>query len=83
MESLRGWFSGLSPNMTQPRVESDIIVPVRFFDDTHTLRSIVMAWMFRIDEILAPDKLEAAISQLLTIPSWRHLGGRLRLNVSL
>jgi hypothetical protein len=70
-----------SPRATPLRIGSDKVVPMRFFDDTATLRTIVMAWMFRFEDVLDVDKLHSAVTELLNIPSWRQLGGRLRLNV--
>ncbi|KAL2214443.1 hypothetical protein CC79DRAFT_1375986 [Sarocladium strictum] len=69
-----------SPRATPLRIDSDKVVPMRFFDDTATLRTIVMAWMFRFEDVLDVDKLHSAVTELLNIPSWRQLGGRLRLN---
>lgn len=75
---------GAKATKTPPaRVQTDTVFPVRFFDDSTTLRGIIMAWMFRIDDVLDPEKLHEAMLKLLDIPSWRHLGGRLRLSVRL
>jgi hypothetical protein len=80
--ALQGWLSSFRTSRSEPpKFESDHVVPLRFFDDTTPLRGSVLAWTFRIDDVLDHHKLHSALSTLLGIPSWRQLGGRLRLGV--
>ncbi|KAF9776788.1 hypothetical protein IL306_004984 [Fusarium sp. DS 682] len=62
-------------------VESDDIIPVHLFDDTATARGIVLVWTFRFEEILNPQKLNDALSELFQMDGWRRLGGRFRQRV--
>ncbi|KAK3997393.1 hypothetical protein QBC44DRAFT_396730 [Cladorrhinum sp. PSN332] len=65
---------------TQPRyVEGDEIFEAYFFDDTPMTR-VVMRWWFQVDGVLDPQMLHDSLSQLISLPTWRRLGGRLRLN---
>lgn len=64
-----------------PMVPSDEVVPVHMFDDTSALRGIILVWLFRFDEVLDPDKLNDALSQLFQMEGWRKLGGRFRRRV--
>ncbi|KAI8633244.1 hypothetical protein F5Y19DRAFT_294609 [Xylariaceae sp. FL1651] len=61
-----------------PVVPTDEVVPVHLFDDTSTLRRVIMVWMFRFEEVLEPEKLKDALSQLFQREGWRKLGGRYR-----
>lgn len=80
--SLLSWLPGAQGfRSTATPVDSDIVVPLRFFDDTPPLRASILAWTFRFDDVLDHDKLRDALAGLLKIPSWRYLGARLRLNV--
>lgn len=84
MAQLFNSLLGRRPSSLSPmRVGTDTVVPVRFFDDNDILRGVIMAWMFKFDHVLDPEKLHAAVLRLFDMPSWRHLGGRLRLNVRL
>jgi hypothetical protein len=84
MADFLSWLSRAKPSkIAPPRVETDTVVPLRFFDDTAPLRSSIVAWTFRINDVLDPQKLHVAATRLLNLPSWRQLGGRLRLNVGL
>ncbi|KAF4341518.1 hypothetical protein FBEOM_4563 [Fusarium beomiforme] len=59
-------------------VKSDDIIPVHLFDDTAAARGIVLVWTFRFGEILNPQKLNDALSELFQMDGWRRLGGRFR-----
>ncbi|KAL4907675.1 hypothetical protein BDW74DRAFT_111791 [Aspergillus multicolor] len=79
METLRRLL-GLSRPKPPPRVEADEVYPVHLLDDTQSLRSIVVTWTLRFNDVLDADKLHASLSRLLEIGDWRKVGGRLRLN---
>ncbi|RYP73398.1 hypothetical protein DL771_003666 [Monosporascus sp. 5C6A] len=66
------------PRPLPPVVSTDEVVPVHLFDDTSTLRGVIMVWTFRFEEVLDPEKLNDALSQLLQMEGWRKLGGRYR-----
>lgn len=63
-------------------VENDDIYPVHMLDGTKTLRTIVVVWTLRFNDVLDADALHDSLSRLLEIGDWRKLGGRLRLKVS-
>lgn len=65
-----------------PAVPTDEVIPTHLFDDTKTMRSAVMPWMFRFDDVLDPDKLNISLSYLFQMEGWRKFGGRFRLRVS-
>ena len=73
-----------SPNLVsgRPRSPTDAVLPARFFDDSPAVK-VVMRWMVRVDDVLDANKLHISLVKLIELPSWRRLGGRLRLNVSL
>ncbi|KAK4160766.1 hypothetical protein QBC43DRAFT_303524 [Cladorrhinum sp. PSN259] len=62
-----------------PWVEGDEIFEAYFFDDTPMVR-VVMRWWFQVDGVLDPQMLHTSLHRLIEIPTWRRLGGRLRLN---
>lgn len=73
---------GASPvSGTPDPVETDEVYPVHMLDDTKTLRTIVVTWTLRFNDVLDADALHSSLSRLLEIGDWRKLGGRLRLNV--
>jgi hypothetical protein len=80
MATLLNWLPGRKGH-APTLVQSDTIVPLRFFDDTPPLRASILAWTFRFNEVLDHDKLRDALTRLINIPSWRQLGARLRVNV--
>jgi hypothetical protein len=47
--------------------ETDDIIPVHLFDDSAAAHGIVMVWIYKFDDILDPDKLHTALSQLFRI----------------
>ncbi|KAI3319785.1 hypothetical protein HD806DRAFT_249759 [Xylariaceae sp. AK1471] len=67
-----------APRPLPPVVPTDEVVPVHLFDDTSTLRGIIMVWTFRFNEVLDPEKLGGALSRLFRMEGWRKLGGRYR-----
>ncbi|KAI0143580.1 hypothetical protein GGR57DRAFT_483906 [Xylariaceae sp. FL1272] len=77
------WLLSYIPFIPRPRalpavVPTDEVVPVHLFDNTSTLRKVIMVWSFRFEEVLDPDKLNASLSQLLQMEGWQKLGGRFR-----
>jgi hypothetical protein len=64
-----------------PRVDTDDVYPLHMLDNTKTLRSIVVTWTLRFDDVLDADKLHNALARLLDMSDWRKLGGRMRLSV--
>ncbi|KAL3587656.1 hypothetical protein FPOAC2_13554 [Fusarium poae] len=63
-----------------PRVDTDDVYPLHMLDNTKTLRSIVVTWTLRFDDVLDADKLHNALARLLDMSDWRKLGGRMRLS---
>ncbi|ORY68233.1 uncharacterized protein BCR38DRAFT_336233 [Pseudomassariella vexata] len=68
------------PRKGQPRLLSDEVVPVHFFDNTQVNRQLFVCWTLRFDDVLNVDKVHDSLSRLLEIGDWRKLGGRLRMN---
>jgi hypothetical protein len=67
----------------QPPVNpTDEVFPVHLFDDSAAARGIFAVWQFKFDDVLDPDKLNEALSQLFQMDGWRKLGGRFRYRVS-
>lgn len=64
-------------------MDSDKIIPFRFFDDRPFLRPIVTDLVLRFDDRLSPERLRSSFEQLLSIGKWRQLGARIRLEVRL
>lgn len=62
-------------------IPTDRVVPLRYWDDLHYLRSLSHDFTFRFDDVLDASKLEAALDRLMEIGDWGQLGARLRLNV--
>ncbi|KAB8260699.1 hypothetical protein BDV32DRAFT_158615 [Aspergillus pseudonomiae] len=61
-------------------IPTDRIVPLRYWDDLHYLRSLSHDFTFRFDDVLDASKLEGALNRLMEIGDWGQLGARLRLN---
>ncbi|KAK2775312.1 lysr family regulatory protein [Colletotrichum kahawae] len=81
MEVLRTIFSRSKPKVAQPpKVPTDDVYPVHFFDDTKPFRGMLLNWTLRFDDVLDADKLESSLSRLLEIGDWKKLGGRMRLS---
>lgn len=64
------------------KVETDEVIPFRYFDDTPVWRSFILYSMFVFDDVLDVDRLHACLRELVEEPGWRKLGARLRTNVS-
>lgn len=63
-------------------VSTDEVIPVHLFDDSSATRGIVLVWTFQFDDVLDPDKLHSALSQLFEMDGWRRFSGRFRYRVS-
>ncbi|KNG83303.1 putative LysR family regulatory protein [Aspergillus nomiae NRRL 13137] len=61
-------------------ISTDRVVPLRYWDDLHYLRSLSHDFTFRFDDVLDASKLEGALDRLMEIGDWGQLGARLRLN---
>lgn len=61
---------------------SDEVFPVHPLDQAGIVRSSVISYTFRYDDVLDADKLRSSLVSLLEIEGWRKFGGRLRLDVS-
>ena len=66
----------------KPRVPTDTVVPVGFFDDTIIFRTFVLYTLFVFDDVLDPTLLRASLESLVSRPGWKKLGARLRKNAS-
>lgn len=62
-------------------VKSDDVIPVHLFDDSTAARGIVLVWTFRFEDVMNPQKLCDALSELFGMSGWRRLGGRFRMKV--
>lgn len=73
------WLSG---RKAPARVPTDIVVPLRYWDDTMFLKNTVMFNMSRYDAALDAEKLYDSLGRVVARREWRTLGARLRNNVS-
>lgn len=64
-----------------PKVPSDTIIPVHYWDDTALCRSAILYDLMRFDNVLDVEKLKLSLEKLLNREGWRKLGARVRLNV--
>jgi hypothetical protein len=76
-----------SPAMTMSKltapelVPTDCVVPVDTLSDSTSFRGVLLAVMFRFDDVMDPEKLRSSLESLLSRDDWRKLGARFRLNV--
>jgi hypothetical protein len=83
MAALLRLITGSPGTKISPAIhDDDVVYPLHMLDDTKTLRSIVVAWTLRFDDVLDVEKLHKSLSRLLEIGDWRMIGGRLRLRVT-
>ncbi|KNG50040.1 hypothetical protein TW65_02958 [Stemphylium lycopersici] len=81
MDALLKRFRGQAPKETLTNsYPDDDVYPLHAFDDTKTLRGILIAWTLCFNDVLDADKLQSSLTELLEIGDWRKLGGRIRLN---
>ena len=66
-----------SKTVAPPRVPTDNVYPVHYWDDTTTFRSVVLYNLFRVDDALDVQKVAAALVKLVDRDGWRKLGARL------
>ena len=64
--------------MADPSHNNDTIVPFHLLDGHKSLQPFVADLTWRFDDVLDPQKLEAALTRLLEIGDWKKLGGRVR-----
>ncbi|KAH8666844.1 hypothetical protein BX600DRAFT_481192 [Xylariales sp. PMI_506] len=62
------------------RVPGDIVAPLRYWDDTIVMKSLIVYCMMRYDVALDAKKLNGSLERLLSLKGWRKLGARLRKN---
>ena len=74
---MRGWFGPKAP----ARVPTDTVAPLRYWDDTVVVKSLVVYSLARYDAALDPEKLRSSLEKLCSLDGWRKLGARLRKNV--
>ncbi|KAK8087331.1 hypothetical protein PG994_002305 [Apiospora phragmitis] len=68
------WYSKRSP----PRVPTDTVIRMHYFDDTIVFRTFVLYTLFVFDEVLDAQQLKSALERVVTREGWNKLGGRLR-----
>lgn len=64
------------------RVPTDIVLPLRYWDNTALLKNVVVFCMSRYDAAMDAEKLYMSLERLVRRKGWRKLGARLRKNVS-
>ncbi|KAI0145603.1 hypothetical protein GGR57DRAFT_517093 [Xylariaceae sp. FL1272] len=63
-----------------PHGGPDEVFPVHLIDQTALVRSSLISYTFKYEEVLDAIKLRDSLSILLVSKEWRKLGGRLRVN---
>ncbi|KAF5671419.1 hypothetical protein FHETE_4129 [Fusarium heterosporum] len=56
----------------------DTVYPTHMIDNVSVVKSLVMAWTMRYNDVVDADKLHRALLELLEIGDWKKLGGRLK-----
>ncbi|KAH8178379.1 transferase family protein [Sarocladium implicatum] len=72
-----GLLAGANP---PPRIASDRVVPLRFFDDSLVWRSWILYSMFAFDDVLDVGRLHSSLVEVANSKGWEKLGARLRKN---
>ncbi|KAF5005080.1 hypothetical protein FDECE_8497 [Fusarium decemcellulare] len=62
------------------RIDTDQVIPLHFWDDSPLYRRIALYNLKVFDDVLDPEKLRSSLEALVSKPTWRKLGGRLRKN---
>lgn len=71
------------PTKQQPGTYGDdVVVPVHFIDQAAIMNTSIISYTFQYDEILHAGKLHAGLADLIRMPGWSKVGGRLRATVS-
>ncbi|CAN8099841.1 unnamed protein product [Discula destructiva] len=74
-------FVGSVAPKSLPRVPTDEVMPVHFFDDTPIFRNSTGCMLIRFNDVLDADKVHQSLATVATLPGgWRKLGGRIRIN---
>lgn len=73
---MSGWFGKAAP----ARVPTDTVVPLRYWDETVILKSLVIFSLSRFDAALDARRLYESLERLVSMEGWRKLGARLRKN---
>ncbi|GKT82478.1 lysR family regulatory protein [Colletotrichum tofieldiae] len=79
MDYLRSLIGVNTKRIRVPKVATDDVYPVHFFDDTKPFREMLLNWTLRFDDVLDAEKLHVSLAKLMEIGDWRKLGGRMRL----
>lgn len=74
---MASWFAKPAP----ARVSTDVVAPIRYWDDSAALKSLVVFSLWRYDVALDATKLYDSLERLVSMKGWRKLGARLRKNV--
>lgn len=64
-----------------PKVPTDEVYPVHFFDDQQVYRNSQGTLLLRFNDVLDPSVVHGAFERLCCLPGWRKCGGRMRVNV--
>lgn len=68
---------------TAAQAESDLVLPLHYFDNSAMFTNITMYAIMVFDEVLDSDKLAASLEQLVRRETWQKLGARVRKGVGL
>ncbi|KAK2004040.1 hypothetical protein LX36DRAFT_27544 [Colletotrichum falcatum] len=79
MDYMRSLVGANTKKVQVPRVATDDVYPVHFFDDTKPFRQMLLNWTLRFDDVLDAEMLHSSLAKLLDIGDWRKLAGRFRL----
>ncbi|OHF03206.1 hypothetical protein CORC01_01590 [Colletotrichum orchidophilum] len=56
----------------------DEVLPIHFIDQAAIVRNLLFNFTFRYNKVLDAGKLHESLLQLIHMPGWKKLGGRLR-----
>jgi hypothetical protein len=65
-----------------PKMSTDMVIPLRTFDDVPHLQSTILYSTFLFNDVLDPSKLQNSLKSLVERDGWNKLAARLRRNVS-
>ncbi|TVY83701.1 Transcriptional regulator sdnM [Lachnellula suecica] len=69
---------GISPPQVTMQSQTDIIIPLHYFDNTPLWRAFILRSLFVFDDVLDSEKLRASLDALVRRDGWRKLGARMR-----